>query len=805
MARIKESMPIKIALLLFAGVLIIGLSGYLSYRSISSVVTMIYSQNKPDDGLATIRDITSAIDRAENNVRLYGLTKNKSYLQKYRGLTSGIDSVIDQLYKQYPEDEWFTRKIDTIDALIDVKIEVWREMIAIWQYDTTRHAMSTLAERFQQVEEPAPDTVAREGFFKRIFGRKEKSEAKPPPKNDKEEILALLGEIERNEQETGLRLQAKERELTRSSSSLNEAFLSLMAQLESYERNLDMARYEKAQELSGKTYTILGIFSISGTLLSILVLFLVIKYTRTNRAYNEALIRSRRETEELSRAKELFLANVSHEIRTPLNAISGFIKQILGLPLEKEVREKIGIVDAASDQLIRLTNDTLDFSKLEAGMLTLNEVHFTPDIAVKQVCTLLTETAKKNGNELNYRVENRDRLALYGDPQRFQQILHNLLSNALKFTENGKVEVMAKVRPVQESMAGLELTVTDTGLGIDAKNLDKIFKDFTQEEDDTSVKYGGTGLGLSIVKKLVELFDGTIEVESTKGIGTRVSCRLQFRQGDQEKISKRSPGSQLPELSEGLRFLIADDEEYNCKLIVTILDKHQATYDLTMNGVDAVHMLSDQTFDVVLMDLRMPGIDGVNVTKFIRETLKLAKDKLPVIGITADPAIRVTPENRELFNRFLIKPFSEPQLLMALAEVLGNERSEPSLNAKSDPGPASPDQEGDLTDLIRMSGEDMKFVEEMIHQFETSTREGLDEMQTAMEEGRFGTVRELAHKLASPSRHLGVTSLLELLKEIEKKAPRGNKILLRELIQQATEKCTLAGQHLQEQFRHMQP
>ena len=132
MARLKVSMPFKIAFLLLAGVVVIAFSGYLSYKSLSSVVTMIYSNNSPDDGLATIQEITTTIDRAENNVRLYGLTREDLYLRKYKGLTNGIDSVIDKLYKQYPEDEWFSHKIDTINALINVKTQVWMEMISIW-------------------------------------------------------------------------------------------------------------------------------------------------------------------------------------------------------------------------------------------------------------------------------------------------------------------------------------------------------------------------------------------------------------------------------------------------------------------------------------------------------------------------------------------------------------------------------------------------------------------------------------------------------------------------------------------------
>ena len=185
MARLKVSLPFKIGLLLFSGVLIIVFSGYFSYKSISSVVTMIYNNNTPDDGLSTIRDITTTIDRAENNVRLYGLTREDSYLSKYNGLITGIDLVIDKLYNQYPEDEWFSHKIDTINTLVHVKIQVWKEMISIWQYDSTRNAFSDLTERFQVVE--ADTVMVKQGFFKRLFGKKEIEVVEPP--NQNEEIL----------------------------------------------------------------------------------------------------------------------------------------------------------------------------------------------------------------------------------------------------------------------------------------------------------------------------------------------------------------------------------------------------------------------------------------------------------------------------------------------------------------------------------------------------------------------------------------------------------------------------------------
>jgi CheY-like chemotaxis protein len=248
--------------------------------------------------------------------------------------------------------------------------------------------------------------------------------------------------------------------------------------------------------------------------------------------------------------------------------------------------------------------------------------------------------------------------------------------------------------------------------------------------------------------------------------------------------------------------LVADDEEYNCKLITNILDKWKADYDVAMNGEDAVHLLSDHAYDLVLMDLRMPGISGVNATKFIRETLKKSRQELPVFGITADTSYAAKSGEGGLFNAYLIKPFTESQLSGLVSEALG--QGIPSTPQEETAAYRADTQQGDLSQLVRMAGDDMGFVEAMIMQFEKTTFEGLEEMETAVDEGRFGRVRDLAHKLIPPSRHLGLSLLLEQLREIEKKAPRANKELLRDLIRQARESSSEAGKSLHEQFRQMQ-
>lgn len=794
MAVKKDSVPAKIAILLFFGVVIILLSGYFSYRSLASVVRLIYKESKPHYGLTTIRDISSDIERAENYVRLYGLTKKQKYLYGYRKIASNIDSEIDSLYNQYPNDDWFSHKIDTIQNLFAEKTKIWREMVYIWQLDTTNNVISELA---KEIQPPEPDTLQEMGFIKNLFTKNEE----PEPLNN-EKILERIVDLEKTEKETGLRLQRKETELTESSNSLNEAFLSLTGQLEEYEKQLDIESYERAGEMADKMYILVAIFSLSATLVSILVLFVIIKYVRKNREYNNALIQSRQETEDLSKAKELFLANVSHEIRTPLNAITGFIQQLMAMPLDVDVRDKLKIVDSASNQLLRLINDILDFSKLQAGKLTLHNVHFNPEKVIKNVCAVFSESAKKKKTKLNYRLES-DNYTLFGDSNRFQQILYNLLSNAIKFTEEGDVDVCLQICPKDNNSAIVKLIVKDTGLGIETSKLDKIFKDFTQEDQEIAVKYGGTGLGLSIVKELAELFNGKVSVDSKKGFGTIATCKLVFQMGDKKKIAAQATKKKVFSLTGNLRFLVADDEEYNRLLIATILDKWEANYDMVTNGVDAIELLQTKQYDFILTDIRMPEIDGIMVAKFIRETLNLSKDTLPVVGVTADISGKITEEERDLFNTFLIKPFTEEDLMQPLSITLKGKRRAPHSKSKqtiSTQRNGDNSEIGNLDNLLRIAGNDLKFVEEMLVQFETSTKKGLEEMQVAIENNDFIKVGELAHKLAPPSRHLGLEKLLAQFKEIEKHASGKNRDNIICLISEANQNTSQASMHLLAQF-----
>jgi len=257
-------------------------------------------------------------------------------------------------------------------------------------------------------------------------------------------------------------------------------------------------------------------FSVSGTLLAIVVMFIIIRYVRKTHAYQIALQSSRDEAEKLARTKELFMANMSHEIRTPVTAISGFTEQLLHEPLDKNTNYTLKIIKSSSDHLARIINDILDFSKLQNGKLSLEKVHFGIAQILEDVFALFERQAFRNNTTLTYSISHDTPHVLLGDPYRLKQILINLVSNSVKFTKNGSVNFSINCNYKDSEEIELVIEVKDTGIGIEESKIDFIFEDFTQEEMSTTRKYGGTGLGLSIVKNLLNCTEVILFVKAGK-------------------------------------------------------------------------------------------------------------------------------------------------------------------------------------------------------------------------------------------------------------------------------------------------
>jgi signal transduction histidine kinase/CheY-like chemotaxis protein len=354
------------------------------------------------------------------------------------------------------------------------------------------------------------------------------------------------------------------------------------------------------------------------------------------RKHNKLLKAALEKTQKLSRAKDEFVSNMSHELRTPLNAISGFADAVLKSSLDNEQKEALGIIKSSSDILITLINDILDFSKIESGKLGIEKQPFNLRIAMKHVKDLLSQKAKEKGNNLNFYIEESVPENLLGDKVRINQVIVNLVGNALKFTENGLVTLNIFNVSECEKNISLKFSVSDTGIGIPEDKLESIFERFEQAGKETFRKFGGTGLGLNISKNIIALHNGELKVKSVLGKGSEFYFTINYEKVNEvEELKNNLEPKNLDKLKtlENIKILICEDNVVNIKLIKNLFKNKLSSIEIAENGKIAISILEkSRDFDVILMDIHMPEMDGLETTKYIRNILKL---KIPIIGFTA--------------------------------------------------------------------------------------------------------------------------------------------------------------------------
>jgi PAS domain S-box-containing protein len=358
--------------------------------------------------------------------------------------------------------------------------------------------------------------------------------------------------------------------------------------------------------------------------------------------YEQQLREARDAAEAAASAKARFLAMMSHELRTPMTGVIGMAELLHETQLDAEQRRLVEVLDGSARALLTVLNDVLDYSKIEAGKLRLESVDFRPDALVREVVTLLAPSASQRGNALAVRWPDGPPPALRGDPTRLRQLLVNLIGNAIKFTERGSIEISGRTRPLAEARIELELSVADTGVGIAPDVLPTLFRPFQQADAATTRRFGGTGLGLAICRHLVEAMGGTIGVQSRPGQGStfRFAVRLEAA-GAEPVTTTAAPASEGPR-ARGLRILVAEDNATNRLLLGTRLGRAMHRVDLVETGRQAIEAVRDRDYDLVLMDMQMPDLDGEGATRAIR-TLEGPRGRTPIVALTAD----ALPEFRE--------------------------------------------------------------------------------------------------------------------------------------------------------------
>jgi len=491
-----------------------------------------------------------------------------------------------------------------------------------------------------------------------------------------------------------------------------------------------------------------------------------------NRALDE-LHKAKKEVEESLKVKEQFLANMSHEIRTPMNAIIGFTNLLLKTPLSAESRQYLNAIKTSGENLLVIINDILDFSKLESGKISIENIPFKLSHLVATVIDLMLPKAVEKGIKVSSAISKNIPDVLLGDPTRLNQILLNLVGNAIKFTNDGGVRISVKPMNETKEEVSLRFSVSDTGIGIPPGSIDKIFEGFTQATNETTRKYGGTGLGLTITKQLIELQGGEISVTSKVGSGSTFIFWLKFRksllaslepvQEDKLTISKFPLAK--------VKVLLVEDNMFNQMLAAKILENWHCEVDIAENGLIAIKKVESKDFDLVLMDIQLPEMDGYQATQYIRTKMSAPKSDIPIIAMTAHAFAEEIEKCRKYgMDDYISKPFDENKLYSKIVRVLHNRENTHSRSGSVEKTENT--RKGKLVDLSyleKVSESDGTFIIKMIDIFLEQTPPLLRTMEKYAGTADRKPLHDLLHKMKPSIAFMGITELERAIHDIDKR------------------------------------
>jgi PAS domain S-box-containing protein len=458
---------------------------------------------------------------------------------------------------------------------------------------------------------------------------------------------------------------------------------------------------------------------------------------------------ARYKAEESSKAKAMFLANMSHEIRTPLNGIVGMAEQLAQSQLDADQRYFIDIMRSASSTLLSIINDVLDISKIESGKFSIEITPFNLNETIRRTLSIFGEKAKQTNISLDIELMDDRGIMHLGDPHRLSQVLFNIVGNAMKFTQAGYVRVTSNLSRGENDICFVSFSIEDTGVGMDIAYLTKVFEAFTQEDASITRKFGGSGLGLSIARSIVHIMGGTIEIESEKGKGTRVNIRIPMRISNEKTKQDIVEMTDLQKSLKGLRILAVEDNELNRMVLQVILKKCEVVVSIAHNGQEAIKLIQEQEFDLVLMDVQMPIVDGLEATKYIREELKLTT---PIIGLSAN-AMREEVEicKQAGMNDYLVKPYSERVLVEVMKkwspEVMATESTKDENEVA---------EELDLSVLKQYVGNDIGALRDVVTGYLKHLPPQLDRLELALVGSDVLALRHELHQLKASMEIIGV-------------------------------------------------
>jgi signal transduction histidine kinase/DNA-binding response OmpR family regulator len=758
---------IAVYVLIILSILLIIITGLFSYNKISFSLNNLNNKINQDFELASIKEIRLNYAKLDNMMEMFLITHKSSYIEETDTTAARTRVLIAKLRTSKKISKREHSLVDSLKMLITNKVKNLK-YISRFQQDASIERLIKDFENMQSIRSAMDREQRRKRPRTNILlptEKNQKKQAKAVPETKQLDTVLETRDIFDISDTTSINPYLKK------DYNINVSFNTLCALIENIETDrIDLERKQSEKSIKeANQYTLL-----LGSCIIILLTIASVtyfKYTKKLAEVRKSLSDSKEIAEEMTIIKERFMANMSHEIRTPLNAISGFVDQLHQSNINSKQKKQTEIIQKSIQHILNIVNDILDFSKLNAGKLTLSKSGFEMEPLVKQIIESLDPLVAEKHIHISCHIDDTLPKVLIGDAYRLKQILLNIIGNAIKYTnQQGSIHVTVGYRKTAENWYKVEIGVKDTGIGIEKADLDNIFKEFHMAENARWTKSGSTGLGLSITKMLVELYHGTIEIDSKINEGTHVRIQIPFEAGSDVDLSMADPYLNHLNFIKNKEILIADDEPFNRVLLNNILHKYGAITTDAENGTHVLSLLRNKSFDCILMDIKMPEINGLETSKRIRESKNEEIAHIPIIAVSA----AITAENMSFLqsigvNSFLEKPFKEKDLMNLLYKILGKgqEGSVLQLPKITEQQPLNRSGSFDLSELQRQAGNDQTFIKDMIMTLIESTHKGMQEMETYLEYNEWDKIHLTAHRIASPLKFIFARETYDTIKQLE--------------------------------------
>ena len=771
MNKKAKSLQFKVVIGYFFLIVIAIISVWYIYSEILKIATPKETASEENKKILMISNVVTNLYASEAVGRAAMLTESKSSIQEYHRLLDSINAEIETIKTDAEENQ--LAKFDSIQMLLQKKRRSISEILNFRKKYSHENNLDkaitkiynvkdSLVLNFQPISRARNNSQIRK-FLDNVLNPHQRDSLSILPVSNDSLVLAfekIISDVVTKENRIKSQLFMREQKLLDENRVISDQLRNVLT---SVEKEILQKSYQKINDSKyaiSKTTKNIAWIGAAALLLVLLFGLIIIRDLNINQKYRQQLERLNSEKEDLLRSKTMLLATVTHDIQTPLGSVIGFSDLLKNTPVTPKQLQYLDNIRHSSHYILKLVNDLIDFSKLENNKIKIEAINFNFKNLIENTCQPLVPNATNKGIQLRWDVPEELDALYISDPYRIKQVLTNLVTNAIKFTQEGSVSVS-----VSKDADWISIAVTDTGIGIPKNKQKAVFKEFTQAHSGIEKKFGGTGLGLTIAKRIMELLGGSISLESKEHTGSTFTVKIpNVKAADQNRHSVSDNQEKKYDYLENKQLLIVDDDPMQLKLMEEIFANYPVSVTTTTDASKVVALLKQNHFDLVLSDIQMPKMDGFELVEKIKQDASIRK--IPVIALTGKRDLIQEDFIRKGFTSFHPKPIQLDKLLQQLQAIFeGNTPVE----IKYDTAVESTEKLYDLSSLNQFTQNDKTALNNIIKVFIKSSTENMEALNTAAQNNDWDAVAQLAHRLIPMLKQMEAYAIVDRLIPLEDK------------------------------------